>query len=294
MIIYWYKNKSKKRNEIRQIKTPPKYINNNYTPMNNSISNIDLISEFNELNSNNKTINYSFLSEEPEFIKNISTNNENCYLHSEKSSLFFKEYSLYYHPNETIVQFTYEKFQSLNHEDKIKLINEIFKNKKGNLYKNILSLINLSRNDNFIFNLIFKKISFSIIDIMKSKENLEIIEKLFEIISYEEKLKLIYSIVKKTKELLLDKRGYKILILLISLQKIKIINIILYFILQNFILYCGNPFSSEVIKALYELGEKYISSQLNTQLIKNVNEISKLTYGINIIIIAKKYNYNEI
>ena len=47
---------------------------------------IDLISEFNELNSNNKTINYSFLSEEPEFIKNIS-NNENRYLHSEKSSL---------------------------------------------------------------------------------------------------------------------------------------------------------------------------------------------------------------
>jgi len=293
MIIYWCKNKSKKRNEIKQIKTPPKYININYTPMNNSISNIDLISEFNELNSNNKTINYSFLSEEPEFIKNIS-NNENRYLHSEKSSLFFKEYPLYYHPNETIVQFTYESFQSLNHEDKIKLINEIFKNKKDNLYKNILSLINLCRNDNFIFNLIFKKISFSIIDIMKSKENLEIIVKLFEIISYEEKLKLIYSIVKKTNELLLDKRGYKILILLISLQKIKIINIILYFILQNFILYCGNPFSSEVIKALYELGEKYISSQLNTQLIKNVNEISKLTYGINIIIIAKKYNYNEI
>ena len=293
MIIYWCKNKSKKRNEIKQIKTLPKYINSNYTPMNNSISNIDLISEFNELNSNNKTINYSFLSEEPEFIKNIS-NNENRYLHSEKSSLFFKEYPLYYHPNETIVQFTYENFQSLNHEDKIKLINEIFKNKKDNLYKNILSLINLCRNDNFIFNLIFKKISFSIIDIMKSKENLEIIVKLFEIISYEEKLKLIYSIVKKTNELLLDKRGYKILILLISLQKIKIINIILYFILQNFILYCGNPFSSEVIKALYELGEKYISSQLNTQLIKNVNEISKLTYGINIIIIAKKYNYNEI
>ena len=168
------------------------------------------------------------------------------------------------------------------------------KKKKGNLYKNILSLINLCRNDNFIFNLIFKKISFSIIDIMKSKENLEIIVKLFEIISYEEKLKLIYSIVKKTNELLLDKRGYKILILLISLQKIKIINIILYFILQNFILYCGNPFSSEVIKALYELGEKYISSQLNTQLIQNVNIISKLAYGINIIIIAKKYNHNEI
>ena len=293
MIIYWCKNKSKKRNEIKQIKTLPKYINSNYTPMNNSISNIDLISEFNDLNSNNKTINYSFLSEEPEFIKNIS-NNENRYLHSEKSSLFFKEYPLYYHPNETIVQFTYESFQSLNHEDKIKLINEIFKNKKDNLYKNILSLINLCRNDIFIFNLIFKKISFSIIDIMKSKENLEIIVKLFEIISYEEKLKLIYSIVKKTNELLLDKRGYKILILLISLQKIKIINIILYFILQNFILYCGNPFSSEVIKALYELGEKYISSQLNTQLIQNVNIISKLAYGINIIIIAKKYNHNEI
>ena len=51
--------------------------------MNNSISNINLISEFNELNSNNKTINYSFLSEGSEFIKNIN-DNENLYLHSEK------------------------------------------------------------------------------------------------------------------------------------------------------------------------------------------------------------------
>ena len=59
------------------------------------------------------------------------------------------------------------------------------KNKKGNLYKNIFSLINLCRNNNFIFNLIFKKISFSIIAIMISK--VEIIEKLFEIISCEEK-----------------------------------------------------------------------------------------------------------
>ena len=293
MIIYWCKNKTKKKNEIKQINTPPKHINKNCASLLNSFSNIDFISEFNELTSNNKSMNYSFLSEEPEFIKN-SFNNENFCLHSEKTSLFFKEYSLYYHPNETIVQFTYENFQSLNQEEKIILINEIFKKKKGNLYKNILSLINLCRNDNFIFNLIFKKISLSIIDIMKSKENLEIIEKLFEIISCEEKLKLIYSIVKKTNELLLDERGYKILILLISLQKIKIINIILYFILQNFILYCGNPFSSEVIKALYELGEKYISSQLNTQLIQNVNIISKLAYGINIIIIAKKYNHNEI
>ena len=48
-------------------------------------------------------------------------------------------------------------------------------------------------------------------DIIKSQKNLEIINKLFEILSFEDKTNLIYKILKKTNELLIDERGYKII-----------------------------------------------------------------------------------
>jgi hypothetical protein len=192
------------------------------------------------------------------------------------------------------LKFNSQNFSNLNIEIQKQIIINLLEKKKENLFENIVSLINLCKDNHIIFNIIYEKIKFYVIDIMKSKENLEILRKLLEIISVEDKINLIYSIVKKSNELLLDKRGYKILLFLISFQKINIINIILYFILQKFILYCGNPFSSEVIKALYGLGEKFISSQLNIQLIENLNEISKLSYGMNIIIEAKKYINIEI
>ena len=179
-------------------------------------------------------------------------------------------------------------------ENKAKFIGNMFKKKNECLYQNILHIVNLCKNDNRIYSLFIEKITFYIMDIIKSQKNLEMINKIFEILSFEDKTNLIYKILKKTNELLIDGRGYKILLLLISFQKMQINNIILYFILQKFIFYCGNPFSSEVIKALYGTGEIYICTELNSQLFKNINEISKLSYGMNIIVEAQKHFHRDL
>ena len=297
MIIYWCKNKSKKSLQVKLIENYSKNIQNlsptNYT----SNSNLDLSSEIEEYIPDNKSENYSFLSNDFDLMNHININN-NDYCFHYQSSFLNSENNINSNSNlnlnEYYLKFNSQNFSNLNIEIQKQIIINLFEKKKENLFENIVSLINLCKDNHIIFNIIYEKIKFYVIDIMKSKENLEILRKLLEIISVEDKINLIYSIVKKSNELLLDKRGYKILLFLISFQKINIINIILYFILQKFILYCGNPFSSEVIKALYGLGEKFISSQLNIQLIENLNEISKLSYGMNIIIEAKKYINIEI
>ena len=297
MIIYWCKNKSKKSLQVKLIENYSKNIQNlsptNYT----SNSNLDLSSEIEEYIPDNKSENYSFLSNDSDLMNHININN-NDYCFHYQSSFLNSENNINSNSNlnlnEYYLKFNSQNFSNLNIEIQKQIIINLFEKKKENLFENIVNLINLCKDNNIIFNIIYDKIKFYVIDIMKSKENLEILRKLLEIISVDDKINLIYSIVKKSNELLLDKRGYKILLFLISFQKINIINIILYFILQKFILYCGNPFSSEVIKALYGLGEKFISSQLNIQLIENLNEISKLSYGMNIIIEAKKYINIEI
>ena len=297
MIIYWCKNKSKKSLQVKLIENYSKNIQNlsptNYT----SNSNLDLSSEIEEYIPDNKSENYSFLSNDSDLMNHININN-NDYCFHYQSSFLNSENNINSNSNlnlnEYYLKFNSQNFSNLNIEIQKQIIINLFEKKKENLFENIVSLINLCKDNHIIFNIIYEKIKFYVIDIMKSKENLEILRQLLEIISVEDKINLIYSIVKKSNELLLDKRGYKILLFLISFQKINIINIILYFILQKFILYCGNPFSSEVIKALYGLGEKFISSQLNIQLIENLNEISKLSYGMNIIIEAKKYINIEI
>ena len=297
MIIYWCKNKSKKSLQVKLIENYSKNIQNlsptNYT----SNSNLDLSSEIEEYIPDNKSENYSFLSNDSDLMNHININN-NDYCFHYQSSFLNSENNINSNSNlnlnEYYLKFNSQNFSNLNIEIQKQIIINLFEKKKENLFENIVSLINLCKDNHIIFNIIYEKIKFYVIDIMKSKENLEILRKLLEIISVDDKINLIYSIVKKSNELLLDKRGYKILLFLISFQKINIINIILYFILQKFILYCGNPFSSEVIKALYGLGEKFISSQLNIQLIENLNEISKLSYGMNIIIEAKKYINIEI
>ena len=297
MIIYWCKNKSKKSRQVKliennsQSKTLINLSPTNYT----SVSNLDLSSEIEEYIPDNKSQNYSFLSDDSDLMDHIILNNEDYCFHYQTSFLNNQnDINSNLNLNENNMKLNFKNFSYLNIEIKKQIIISLFDKRKDYLFENIITLINLCKDDNNLFNLIYEKIKFHIIDIMKSNKNLEIFRKLFEIISIEDKINLIYLIVKNSNELLLDSRGYKILLLLISFQKINIINIILYFILQNFIIYCGNPFSSEVIKALYALGEKFISSQLNLQLFQNLNEISKLSYGMNIIIEAKKYINHEI
>ena len=290
MIIYWCRNKFKKTHQVKVIENNYK-IKQNITPTNMySVSNLNVSCGIEEFISDYKSQNYSFLSEDSDIINDIKIDNNNSYLRCEQS--FNNEFNIFDESKEFKLNF--ENFKSLDMENKAKFIGNMFEKKNDFLYQNISYIVNLCKNDNRIYSLFIEKITFYIMDIIKSQKNLEIINKLFEILSFEDKTNLIYKILKKTNELLIDERGYKILLLLISFQKMQINNIILYFILQNFIFYCGNPFSSEVIKALYGIGEIYICTELNSQLVKNINEISKLSYGMNIIVEAQKHFHRDL
>lgn len=290
MIIYWCRNKFKKTHQVKVIENNYK-VKQNLTPTNmSSVSNLNVSCGIEEFISDYKSQNYSFLSEDSDIINDIKIDNNNSYLRCEQS--FNNEFNIFDESKEFKLNF--ENFKSLDMENKAKFIGNMFEKKNDFLYQNISYIVNLCKNDNRIYSLFIEKITFYIMDIIKSQKNLEIINKLFEILSFEDKTNLIYKILKKTNELLIDERGYKILLLLISFQKMQINNIILYFILQNFIFYCGNPFSSEVIKALYGIGEIYICTELNSQLVKNINEISKLSYGMNIIVEAQKHFHRDL
>ena len=279
MIVYWWRNQAKKSNTINQNQVKFKsmtemrsiYLQNFESPnkhLNLSIGDRSLI--------RNQEQEESFLSEDSFFIDEKKNNNENITISHSSSDNF-----------SSIIFFSKQNFNDLSFDKKSKLINKIF---EQNIYKNILKIISFCENEEKLFDIIVQKISSNINQFIKSEYNLLIFTKLFENISFKNKSKLINKILKKTNEHILDEKGYKIILLLISFNKITIINIILYFILQKFIVYCNNPFSSQVIIALYASGAGYPSKQLNEKLIQNFNEISKFYYGMKIINEAKKYN----
>ena len=272
MIIYWWKNLAKKSNQKNQRPTKFKSMNEmtyvspfslqDFQPLNQNLS-LSIEDNFLLINKSE-----SFLSENS-FL--IEENNENNLTIKNKKNLISKD-----------------NFKELDYDEKKELICNIFQDEKD-LLLNILSIINLCKTDEELFNLIFQKINSNIIRFVKDEENLVLFNKLFEIISFDKKSDLINKILKRTNELILDEKGHKLVLLLISFNEIRIINIILYFILQKFKFYCSNPFSSQIIIALYEKGVEYISKQLNVELIQNLNEISKFSYGKQIINEAKKY-----
>ena len=279
MIVYWWRNQAKKSNTINQNQVKFKsmtemrsiYLQNFESPnkhLNLSIGDRSLI--------RNQEQEESFLSEDSFFIDEKKNNNENITISHSSSDNF-----------SSIIFFSKQNFNDLSFDKKSKLINKIF---EQNIYKNILKIISFCENEEKLFDIIVQKISSNINQFIKSEYNLLIFTKLFEHISLKNKSKIINKILKKTNEHILDEKGYKIILLLISFNKITIINIILYFILQKFIVYCNNPFSSQVIIALYASGAGYPSKQLNEKLIQNFNEISKFYYGMKIINEAKKYN----
>ena len=272
MIIYWWKNLAKKSSQKDQRPTKFKSMNEmtyvspfslqDFQPLNQNLS-LSIEDNFLLINKSE-----SFLSENS-FL--IEENNENNLTIKNKKNLISKD-----------------NFKELDYDEKKELICNIFQDEKD-LLLNILSIINLCKTDEELFNLIFQKINSNIIRFVKDEENLVLFKKLFEIISSDKKSDLINKILKRTNEFILDEKGHKIVLLLISFNEIRIINIILYFILQKFKFYCSNPFSSQIIIALYEKGVEYISKQLNVELIQNLNEISKFSYGKQIINEAKKY-----
>ena len=270
MIIYWWKNLAKKSSQKDQ--RPTKFKSMNEMTYVSPFS----LQDFQPLNQNLS------LSIEDNFLlinKSESFLSENSFLIEENNDLTIKN-------KKNLI--SKDNFKELDYDEKKELICNIFQDEKD-LLLNILSIINLCKTDEELFNLIFQKINSNIIRFVKDEENLVLFNKLFEVISFEKKSNLINKILKRTNELILDEKGHKLVLLLISFNEIRIINIILYFILQKFKFYCSNPFSSQIIIALYEKGVEYISKQLNVELIQNLNEISKFSYGKQIINEAKKY-----
>jgi hypothetical protein len=87
MIIYWCKNKSKKSLQVKLIENYSKNIQNlsptNYT----SNSNLDLSSEIEEYIPDNKSENYSFLSNDSDLMNHININNNDYCFHYQSSFL---------------------------------------------------------------------------------------------------------------------------------------------------------------------------------------------------------------
>ena len=279
MIIFWWKNQAKKSNQMKtnQVKFKSMTEMRSVSLQNFELPIKNLTLSFGERSFiRNQENEESFLSEDSFFIDEENNKNGNINQNNNSFNIF-----------SSIISFTKKNFKELSFDIKSKFINKIF---EQNLYKNILKIISLCENDEKLIDIIVKKISSNINQFIKSEYNLLIFTKLFENISFKNKSKLINKILKKTNEHILDEKGYKIILLLISFNQITIINIILYFILQKFIFYCNNPFSSQVIIALYASGAGYPSKQLNEQLIQHFNEISKFDFGIKIINEAKKHN----
>ena len=279
MIIFWWKNQAKKSNQMKtnQVKFKSMTEMRSVSLQNFELPIKNLTLSFGERSFiRNQENEESFLSEDSFFIDEENNKNGNINQNNNSFNIF-----------SSIISFTKKNFKELSFDIKSKFINKIF---EQNLYKNILKIISLCENDEKLIDIIVKKISSNINQFIKSEYNILIFTKLFENISFKNKSKLINKILKKTNEHILDEKGYKIILLLISFNQITIINIILYFILQKFIFYCNNPFSSQVIIALYASGAGYPSKQLNEQLIQHFNEISKFDFGIKIINEAKKHN----
>ena len=279
MIIFWWKNQAKKSNQMKtnQVKFKSMTEMRSVSLQNFELPIKNLTLSFGERSFiRNQENEESFLSEDSFFIDEENIKNGSINQNNNSFNIF-----------SSIISCAKKKFKELSFDIKSKFINRIF---EQNLYKNILKIISLCENDEKLIDIIVKKISSNINQFIKSEYNLLIFTKLFENISFKNKSKLINKILKKTNEHILDEKGYKIILLLISFNQITIINIILYFILQKFIFYCNNPFSSQVIIALYASGAGYPSKQLNEQLIQHFNEISKFDFGIKIINEAKKHN----
>ena len=89
MIIYWCKNKSKKSRQVKliennsQSKTLINLSPTNYT----SVSNLDLSSEIEEYIPDNKSQNYSFLSDDSDLMDHIILNNDDYCFHYQTSFL---------------------------------------------------------------------------------------------------------------------------------------------------------------------------------------------------------------
>ena len=283
MIVYWCKNNtqsSNKTNKKEETKTLIYPFPDIDTSLNKSKS-----FDFDELN-NSSNLNYSFIEEDSSSVIDIFNEIE--------SNNFSDTKSISTDENKNRIENMIINVLSLNEENKLnekQIINEIENIFSGNIALNeqkIFNLFHICKEKQYLKELLFQKIILNLVILINN--NKHFYEKLFMIISEEEREIIINEIIKNIPQLIINKNGYEVLLFLISFRKVNIMNNIIYFISQNFVFYCLNDYSSEIICSLLSTGMYFSINYLCEQININYELICKNKNGIKIIEIAQKFN----
>jgi hypothetical protein len=286
MIIFWDKEEKKTLNKKNQIKPEnEKTINTLIYPFPNELNNSNLF-DLNELNDSSE-YNYSFVEEDSISIIDIckEINNNNI---SETRAISINDSKNVMEKH--IINSINSSFKKENSFNEKKIIDEInnFIDKQNFLINDekIINLFNLCKGSELLHNLLFDKIISNLVFLFNNKR--KIYETIYKNISKEEKEILINEIIKNTPQLIINKNGYLVLLFLLSFRKINIINNIIYFISYNFVNYCFNDYSSEIICSILSMGFYFSTNFLNNLIKTNFELISKNENGIKVIKKARK------
>jgi hypothetical protein len=267
MIVHWYKNDKNEKN-TKSLFYPSISLNSSF----NSLDSIEL-NENDYLNQNN-----SFLNEDYDLVfdicKEIESNN------SSDTRIISNEE----------INFNVENSQTENSVINIeKEINLCFVKKTINENK-LIQLFHICNNNYYLHNILLNNIISNIVELLNNNKN--IFEPLFNILNENEKEELLIEIVKHTDELIINKNGYLVLQFIIFIKRINIINSILYFILQNFIFYCLNDYSSEIICQILSMGIFFSKNYIVEKIKDNYEIMRQHKNGIKIMKNAQKYFHN--
>ena len=283
MIVYWCKNNTQstnKKNKIEETKTLIYPFPDLDTSLNKSNS-----FDFDELN-NSSNQNYSFIEEDSSSVIDIFNEIENNNF-SDTKSISTDE-------NKIRIENMLINVLSSNEDNKLnekQIFNEIENVFSGNISLNeqkIFNLFHLCKEKQNLKELLFQKVILNIVTLINN--NKHFYENLFMIISEEEREILINEIIKNIPQLIINKNGYEVILFLISFRKVNIMNNIIYFISQNFVFYCLNDYSSEIICSILSTGMYFSINFLSEQIKKNFELICKNKNGIKIIEMAQKFN----
>ena len=283
MIVYWCKNNTQstnKKNKIEETKTLIYPFPDLDTSLNKSNS-----FDFDELKDSSNQ-NYSFIEEDSSSVIDIFNEIENNNF-SDTKSISTDE-------NKIRIENMLINVLSSNEDNKLnekQIFNEIENVFSGNISLNeqkIFNLFHLCKEKQNLKELLFQKVILNIVTLINN--NKHFYENLFMIISEEEREILINEIIKNIPQLIINKNGYEVILFLISFRKVNIMNNIIYFISQNFVFYCLNDYSSEIICSILSTGMYFSINYLSEQIKKNFELICKNKNGIKIIEIAQKFN----
>lgn len=283
MIVYWCKNNTQstnKKNKIEETKTLIYPFPDLDTSLNKSNS-----FDFDEFKDSSNQ-NYSFIEEDSSSVIDIFNEIENNNF-SDTKSISTDE-------NKIRIENMLINVLSSNEDNKLnekQIFNEIENVFSGNISLNeqkIFNLFHLCKEKQNLKELLFQKVILNIVTLINN--NKHFYENLFMIISEEEREILINEIIKNIPQLIINKNGYEVILFLISFRKVNIMNNIIYFISQNFVFYCLNDYSSEIICSILSTGMYFSINYLSEQIKKNFELICKNKNGIKIIEMAQKFN----